>query len=217
MECKIRAEHRHKSLLHNSGRVVVGGAVAPCSPRSVDFLFKLFARRLYHLPFFIPGKSHTGTFAWLHCLFFGDLEPCFLKNRISWNFEFSYGALLLRSIMNYCMPDMYEVPHAGMGGYTVQGSMEHCMYAGEGPGYGHCEPQPLHHPPCMEQTPWPPSQHYSCSYAGAPPVFKSEFCSMDIPLSHFHHQPEYFPGMKPDISHLQWMQGVHKRGTACRG
>lgn len=118
--------------------------------------------------------------------------------------------------MNYCMPDMYEVPHAGMGGYTVQGSGEHCMYAGEGPGYRHCEPQPLHHPPCMEQTSWPPSQHYSCSYAGGPPVFKSEFCSMEIPLSHFHHQPEYLMEIKPDISHLQWMQGVHKRGTACR-
>lgn len=113
--------------------------------------------------------------------------------------------------MNYCIPDMYEMPHVGVGGYTMQGSGEHCMYSGEGPGYGHCEPQPLHHPPCMEQA-WLPSQHYSCSYAGVPPVFKSEFCGMEIPLSHCHHQPEYFPEIKPDFSHLQWMQGAHKKG-----
>ncbi|XP_075968929.1 thyroid hormone receptor beta isoform X3 [Anarhichas minor] len=114
--------------------------------------------------------------------------------------------------MNYCIPDMYEMPHSGMGGYTVQGGGEHCMYSGEGPGYGHCEPQPLHHPPCIDQQAWPPSQHYSCSYAGGSPVFKSEFCSMEIPLSHFHHQPEYFPEIKSDFSHLQWMQEVHKKG-----
>lgn len=125
---------------------------------------------------------------------------------------FFYGALLWLSMMNYCMQDMYDMPHAGMGGYTVQGGGEHCMYTGEGPGYGHCEPQPLHHLPCMEQA-WPPSQHYSCSYAGGPPVFKSEFCSMEIPLSHFHHQPEYFPEINTDISHLQWMQGADKKGT----
>ncbi|XP_031709666.1 thyroid hormone receptor beta isoform X5 [Anarrhichthys ocellatus] len=114
--------------------------------------------------------------------------------------------------MNYCIPDMYEMPHSGMGGYTVQGGGEHCMYSGEVPGYGHCEPQPLHHPPCIDQQAWPPSQHYSCSYAGGSPVFKSEFCSMEIPLSHFHHQPEYFPEIKSDFSHLQWMQEVHKKG-----
>ncbi|XP_074470265.1 thyroid hormone receptor beta isoform X5 [Sebastes fasciatus] len=115
-------------------------------------------------------------------------------------------------MMNYCIPDMYEMPHSGVGGYPVQGGGEHCMYPGEGPGvYGHCEPQPLHHPPCMEQA-WPPSQHYSCSYGGGPPVFRSEFCGMDIPLSHYHHQPEYFPEIKPDFSHLQWMQDVHRKG-----
>ncbi|XP_037650821.1 thyroid hormone receptor beta isoform X4 [Sebastes umbrosus] len=115
-------------------------------------------------------------------------------------------------MMNYCIPDMYEMPHSGVGGYPVQGGGEHCMYPGEGPGmYRHCEPQPLHHPPCMEQA-WPPSQHYSCSYAGGPPVFRSEFCGMDIPLSHYHHQPEYFPEIKPDFSHLQWMQDVHRKG-----
>lgn len=95
----------------------------------------------------------------------------------------------------------------------MQGGGEHCMYPGEGPGYGHCETQPLHHPPCMEQA-WPASQHYSCSYAGGPAVFKSEFCSMEIPLSHYHHQPEYFPEIKPDFSHLQWIQGAHRKGMA---
>ncbi|AWP04772.1 Thyroid hormone receptor beta 2 [Scophthalmus maximus] len=113
--------------------------------------------------------------------------------------------------MNYCIPDMYEMPHVGMGGYTMQGSGEHCMYPDEGPGYGHCEPQPLHHPPCMEQA-WLPSQHYSCAYAGGPPVFNSDYCSMDIPLSHCLHQPEYFPEIKPDFPHLQWIQGAHKQG-----
>ncbi|XP_035849020.1 thyroid hormone receptor beta isoform X3 [Sander lucioperca] len=120
-------------------------------------------------------------------------------------------------MMNYCIPDMYEMPHSGLGGYSAQGGGEHCMYAagkgltGYGPGYGHCEPQPLHHPPCMEQA-WPPSQHYSCSYAGGPPVFKSEYSSIEIPLSHYHHQPEYFPEIKSDFSHLQWMQGAHQKG-----
>lgn len=120
--------------------------------------------------------------------------------------------------MNYCIPDVYEMPHmGGMGGYGVPGGGEHCMYAagGEGPVYGHhCEPQRLHHPPCMEPAwPPPPSQHYSCSYAGGPPVFKNEYCGVEIPLGHYHHQPDYFADIKNDISHLQWMQGAHKRGT----
>ncbi|XP_075306613.1 thyroid hormone receptor beta isoform X4 [Odontesthes bonariensis] len=113
--------------------------------------------------------------------------------------------------MNFCIQDMYEMPHAGVGGYAVQSGGEHCMYPGEGPGYGHYEPQPLHHPPCMEQA-WPPSQHYSCAYAAGPSSFKTEFCNMEVPLSHFHHQPEYFPEIKPDFSHLQWMQGAHRKG-----
>lgn len=114
-------------------------------------------------------------------------------------------------MMNYCISDMYEMPHTGVGCCAVQGGGEHCMYPGEGPGYGHYEPQPLHHPPCMEEV-WPTSQRYSCSYAGGPPVFKSEFCSMEIPLSHYQYQPEYFPEIKPDFSHLQWMQDAHKKG-----
>uniref|UniRef100_A0A3B1J375 Thyroid hormone receptor beta n=1 Tax=Astyanax mexicanus TaxID=7994 RepID=A0A3B1J375_ASTMX len=102
--------------------------------------------------------------------------------------------------MNYCMPDMYDLQHGGGGGYTVPGGGEYCMYGGEGPVYGHCEPQPLHHhppppPPCMEQA-WPPSHAYPCAYPPTNPVFKSEFCSMELPLSHFH-QPEYFSD--PDL------------------
>uniref|UniRef100_A0A674NGI7 Thyroid hormone receptor beta n=1 Tax=Takifugu rubripes TaxID=31033 RepID=A0A674NGI7_TAKRU len=112
--------------------------------------------------------------------------------------------------MNYCMTDMYEVPHARVGGYTVPGGGEHCMYGSEGPGYSHCEPQRLHHPPCMEQA-LPPGQHYSCLYA-APPVYKSECCSVDIPLSHFPPQPEYFPETKADNFYLPWIPGGHKRG-----
>ncbi|XP_032378271.1 thyroid hormone receptor beta isoform X3 [Etheostoma spectabile] len=121
-------------------------------------------------------------------------------------------------MMNFCIPDMYDMPHSGLGGYSAQGGGEHCMYAaGEGltgygpgyrPGYGYSEPQP---PPCTEQA-WPPGQHYSCSYAGGPPVFKSEFRSMEISLSHYHHQPEYFPEIKPDMSHLQWVQEAHRKG-----
>lgn len=117
--------------------------------------------------------------------------------------------------MNYCIPDVYEMPHMGMGGYGMPAGGEHCMYSGEGPIYSHCEPQRLHHPPCMEPTwPPPPAQHYSCSYSAGPPVFKNEYCGVEIPLGHFHHQPEYFPDIKSDISHLQWMQGAHKRGTS---
>lgn len=113
--------------------------------------------------------------------------------------------------MNYCVPDMYEMPHGGGSGYTMQGGSEYCMYAGEGPGFGHCETQPLHHPPCMEQA-WPPSQQpYICSYPGSAPVFKNEFCNMEIPLSHYH-QPDYVSEGKPDFSHMQWTQGPYKKG-----
>uniref|UniRef100_A0A672IBX7 Thyroid hormone receptor beta n=1 Tax=Salarias fasciatus TaxID=181472 RepID=A0A672IBX7_SALFA len=107
--------------------------------------------------------------------------------------------------MNYCIPDVYDVgghPAPGGGG----GGGEHCMYPGEGPGYGHYESQPLHHPPCVE-PPWLPGQHYSCSYAAGPPAF----CGVDVPLGHFHHQPDFYPEVKPDFSHLHWMQG-HKKG-----
>lgn len=114
-------------------------------------------------------------------------------------------------MMSYCLPDMYEMAHPGMGGYMVPGGGEPCMYPGEGPGY--CEPQPLHHPPCMEQA-WPASQHYCCSLAGGPASFKNELCCRDVPLSHFHQQPEYFPDIKSDFSHLQWIQGPHKRGMS---
>ncbi|KAK0131430.1 hypothetical protein N1851_033882 [Merluccius polli] len=112
--------------------------------------------------------------------------------------------------MNYCMSDVYEVSHGDMGGYFVSSGEEYCMYPAEAPGFGHCEPQALHHPPCMEQA-WPHSQHYSCSYT---PVFKSEFCSMEIPLSNNHHVADYFSGAKSDFSHLQWIQGDDKRGMA---
>lgn len=115
--------------------------------------------------------------------------------------------------MNYCLPDVYDAVHAGAGVYPAQGGGEHCMYRGEGPGYGpHCESQPLHHPPCAE-PPWHPGQHYSCSYAAGPPVFKNEFCGVDVPLGHFHPPPEFFPEIKADFSHLHWMQGAHKKGN----
>ncbi|KAJ4923095.1 hypothetical protein JOQ06_024694 [Pogonophryne albipinna] len=122
-------------------------------------------------------------------------------------------------MMNFCIPDMYEMPHSGNGGFAVQGGGfgggEHCMFQGEGPGFGYCDSQPLHHlqPPCMEQT-WPPSQQFSCAFASGPPAFKNEFCNRDVPLSHFQHQqqPEFFPEISPDFAHLQWMQGENRRG-----
>lgn len=118
--------------------------------------------------------------------------------------------------MNYCMPDMYEMPHGVAGGYQVQGGGggEYCMYGGEGTSFGHCEPQPLHHhPPCMEQ-PWPPGQAYGCPYPPGPgPVFKSEYCNMEVSLSHYH-QPDYYGDGRTDFSQMQWMQGSHKRGTS---
>ncbi|KAL4629677.1 thyroid hormone receptor beta isoform X2 [Arapaima gigas] len=119
--------------------------------------------------------------------------------------------------MNYCMSEMYEMPHSTgggcpvAGGYTAHGSgSEYCMYGGEGPGFGHCEPHPSHHATCMEQA-WPASQPYACAYPSANPVFKSEFCSMEVPLSHYH-QPDYFSEGKADFSQMQWMQGPHKKG-----
>ncbi|XP_017577274.1 thyroid hormone receptor beta isoform X2 [Pygocentrus nattereri] len=113
--------------------------------------------------------------------------------------------------MNYCMSDMYELPHGANGGYTVPGGGEYCMYGGEGPAFGHCEPQPLHHhPPCMEQA-WPNNQPYACAYAGSNNVFKSEFCSMEVPLSHYH-QPDYFSDSRPDFAQMQWIQAPHKKG-----
>ncbi|XP_057684116.1 thyroid hormone receptor beta isoform X1 [Corythoichthys intestinalis] len=111
--------------------------------------------------------------------------------------------------MNYRIPaDIYEMPHSVIGEYTFQSGGEHCLYTGEGPGY---EPQPLHHPPCLEQV-WPSSQHYNCLYSGVPFGIKSDICSIEVPLNNFHHQPEHFPENKSDLPHLQWMQGAHKKG-----
>uniref|UniRef100_A0A8C1LYA7 Thyroid hormone receptor beta n=1 Tax=Cyprinus carpio TaxID=7962 RepID=A0A8C1LYA7_CYPCA len=113
--------------------------------------------------------------------------------------------------MNYCMSDMYDIGQGVIGGYAVPPGGEYCMYGGEGPGFTHCEPQPLHHhPPSMEQA-WPPSQPYGSTFTGGNPVFKSELCSMDVPLSHYH-QPDYYSDGRPDFSQMQWMQGPHKKG-----
>lgn len=107
-------------------------------------------------------------------------------------------------MMNYCIPDMYDLPHAGFGGYGSQADGDHCMYPGQGT-------QPLHHPPCVDPA-WPPSQLYSC-YDGDPAVFKSELYSVDL----YQQQPEFFPELRADFSHLQWLQGDHKKGTETRG
>lgn len=116
-------------------------------------------------------------------------------------------------LMNYCMSDMYDIGQGVSGGYVVPPGGEYCMYGGEGPGFTHCEPQPLHHhPPNMEQA-WPPSQPYGCPFTGGNPVFKSELCSMEVPLSHYH-QPDYYSDGRPDFSQMQWMQGPHKKGIA---
>ncbi|XP_061764361.1 thyroid hormone receptor beta isoform X2 [Nerophis ophidion] len=111
--------------------------------------------------------------------------------------------------MNYCLPDMYEMSHSVVGEYPVQGAGDPFVYQSEGFGYEQCEPQPLHHPPCMEQS-WPSGQHYTCLYSGVPPALKSDFCSMEVPLNQFHLHHEYFPDIKSDLSH--WMQGSHKKG-----
>ncbi|KAK2864598.1 hypothetical protein Q7C36_003752 [Tachysurus vachellii] len=117
--------------------------------------------------------------------------------------------------MNYCMPDMYEMPHGMAGGYTVPGGSEYCMYGGDVSAFGHCESQPLHHnPSCMEQA-WPPGQPltgvYSGTYPGTNPAFKSEYCTMEVPLSHYQ-QPDYFSDDRPDFSQMQWIQVPHKKG-----
>lgn len=113
--------------------------------------------------------------------------------------------------MNFCLSDMYELPHTGAGEYGVGG---HCLYpAGEGPAYGHCEPQPLHHPPCMEQT-WGPAQHYSCLYGGA--AFKNELCNVELPVSHLP-PTDCFPDIRDDFCPLQWLEGGHRKGRRGRG
>ncbi|XP_061912657.1 thyroid hormone receptor beta isoform X2 [Entelurus aequoreus] len=111
--------------------------------------------------------------------------------------------------MNYCLPDMYEMSHSVVGEYPVQGAGDHFVYQSEGFGYEQCEPQPLHHPPCMEQS-WPSGQHYTCLYSGVPPALKSDFCSMEVPQNTFRLHHEYFPEIKSDLSH--WMQVSHKKG-----
>ncbi|XP_030644312.1 thyroid hormone receptor beta isoform X1 [Chanos chanos] len=112
--------------------------------------------------------------------------------------------------MNYCVSDLYEMPHSAAGGYTVPGGGEYCMYGGEGPSFAHCEPQSLHHPPCVDQM-WPAGQPYVCGYPGNNPVFKSEFCNMGIPLG-LEHQPEYFSDARQDFSQMQWIHGPQKKG-----
>ncbi|XP_046700369.1 thyroid hormone receptor beta isoform X3 [Silurus meridionalis] len=117
--------------------------------------------------------------------------------------------------MNYCVPDVYGMPHGMAGGYTVPGGGEYCMYAGDGSTFGHCEPQAIHHnPTCMEQ-PWPAGQPYPsmypATYPGSNPAFKNEFCTTEVPLSHFQ-QPDYFSDCRPDFSQMQWIQVQHKKG-----
>lgn len=120
------------------------------------------------------------------------------------------GAHVQWSIMNYCISDTCEIPHVSMGS-SIQASVDPWSYPGEGPEFGHCEPQRLHHPPCMEQ-PWLPSQHYMCMYDNGTSLFDSESCNIEMPPSHWHHQPEYFPELKADLS--QWMQGMFKKGRS---
>ncbi|XP_068505044.1 thyroid hormone receptor beta isoform X2 [Syngnathus scovelli] len=109
--------------------------------------------------------------------------------------------------MNHCIAEISEMYHSMVGDYTIQGGGEHCVYAGDGPGYGHCEAQPLHHhPPCLEHV-WPSSQRDHYLHACVPSALKSDFCSTEIPLNHFYHHPEHSSEMKSDLSHVQWMQG----------
>ncbi|XP_048102624.1 thyroid hormone receptor beta [Alosa alosa] len=43
-------------------------------------------------------------------------------------------------------------------------------------------------------------------------MFKSECCSMEVPLSHYH-QPDYYNGDgRADYSQMQWIQNAYKRG-----
>ncbi|XP_037119350.1 thyroid hormone receptor beta isoform X2 [Syngnathus acus] len=109
--------------------------------------------------------------------------------------------------MNHCIAEISEMYHSMVGDYTIQGGGEHCVYGGDGPGYGHCEAQPLHHhPPCLEHV-WPSSQRDHYLHACVPSALKSDFCSTEIPLSHSYHHPEHSSEMKSDLSHVQWMQG----------
>ncbi|XP_063042154.1 thyroid hormone receptor beta isoform X2 [Engraulis encrasicolus] len=72
---------------------------------------------------------------------------------------------------------------------------------------GHPGAHPGHHP----------GQMYGCHYPPPPgimpggPVFKSEYCSMEVPLTH-HHQPDFYGDGRLDYNQMQWIQGPHKRG-----
>ncbi|MBN3325676.1 THB protein, partial [Atractosteus spatula] len=109
--------------------------------------------------------------------------------------------------MNYCMQEMYEMHHAMGSNFPVQ-PVEYCMYTSESQGYNNCDPQVLHNNACMEQA-WVPNQPYTCSYPGN--VFKSEFCNMDMALSHCH-QTDYFTDGKTDFSEVQWTPESQKKG-----
>lgn len=113
-------------------------------------------------------------------------------------------------VMNYCMSDMYDMSHGMSGGYAVPSGGEYCMYGGEG--FSQCESQPLHHHPVSVEQAWPPGEPYGCPFTGGNQVFKSELCSVEVPLSHYH-QPDFFSDGRPDFSHIQWMQAAHKKGT----
>uniref|UniRef100_A0A3B3SCL2 Thyroid hormone receptor beta n=1 Tax=Paramormyrops kingsleyae TaxID=1676925 RepID=A0A3B3SCL2_9TELE len=123
--------------------------------------------------------------------------------------------------MNYCMSEVYEMTHGtgGGGGYTAHGGEGYCMYGAQSPGYGHCEHQPVQQSSCVGQA-WPSGQSYSCAYAEAGHTFKSEFCGMEVALSHcgmevalaHYSQPEYFSEGEIDFSQLQRMQAPLKKG-----
>ncbi|KAK1785470.1 hypothetical protein P4O66_018838 [Electrophorus voltai] len=111
--------------------------------------------------------------------------------------------------MNYCIPDVYELPHTTGGGYTVPGEGEYCVYGGGGPAFGHYEPQLSHHQSVCAEQPWPPSQLYLGAYNH---TFKSELCSAEVTLSHYHQGDCFSEQGRQDLSQTQWMQTAHKKG-----
>ncbi|XP_035284623.1 thyroid hormone receptor beta isoform X4 [Anguilla anguilla] len=122
--------------------------------------------------------------------------------------------------MNYLISEMYDMSSSGGAGYPQTMGGEYCMFGGDGPGFEplpsmpmplHHHPQYPHHPPsCMEQA-WPSATPYACGYPGDHPPFKSEFCSMEVPLAPYG-SPDCYGDGKPDFSYLQWMEIPGKKG-----
>lgn len=90
------------------------------------------------------------------CCVFKETQMCYPEH-------VTLSVSLLTSAINYCMSDVYEVPHGDLGSDLAPGPEEYCVYPAQEPGFRLCEPQALQQQPplCLEQEVWPASPHLS--------------------------------------------------------